>query len=60
MNVLDMPLVLGQRGDCPPDDLEGELGKAEPLRQLAQDTVAIVARVHERTARTREDERLRV
>lgn len=41
-----MPLVLGQSGDRPPDDLEGELGKAELLRQLAQDTVAIVARIH--------------
>jgi hypothetical protein len=50
-------LLLGQRGNCAPYDLEGELWEPQLCRELVQHALAIVAGVHELTVFVRKDER---
>src|SRR5579863_670984 len=59
LHVLHRALLLGQRRNGAPYDLEGELWELQFCRERVQHTLAIVAGVHKVTVLVREDERFR-
>src|SRR5579859_2844535 len=57
LHVLHRALLLRQRGNCAPYDLEGELWELQLCREFVQHALAIVAGVNKVTVLVREDER---